>query len=126
MTLWIGSNRITLKWTPKNFQSVDNIDQSLNTKTIPLDHNYAFPPKEIPFEEDYHDIEYSEFFDHDGKWLKRHVRRLIHVMDSFRISNEAYHEIRMVSKGQLPPIGTIRKEKKIMSHELPYIKHPKV
>ena len=28
----------------------------------------------------------------------------VHVLDSFRISYEAYHELRMVSKGHLPPI----------------------
>ena len=47
-------------------------------------------------------------------------------MDCFRISHEAYHELCMVSKGHLPPLGRLSKEKKIMSEEIPYEKHPKV
>ena len=54
-------------------------------------------------EEIYHDFDYSEIFDTTGHWKKQHIRRLIHVMDNFRISHDAYHELKIVSKGHLPP-----------------------
>ena len=47
-------------------------------------------------------------------------------MDSFRISHEAYHELRMVSKGHLPPLRRLAAEKAIMSNQIPYIKYPDV
>ena len=47
-------------------------------------------------------------------------------MDKFQISHEAYHELRMVSKNQLPPVRKIATEKKLMSEEIPYMKHPTV
>ena len=126
MILWIGENRICLNWTPLCFETNEEVHDNVNTKGIFNDHTYADPNERLKIEEDYHDMEYSEIFDSNGQWSQSHIRCLIHVMDCFRVSNEAYHEIRMVSKGQLPPIGRIRKEKKNMSKELPYIKHPTV
>ena len=65
-------------------------------------------------------------YDGDGKFLRRHKCRMIYVMDKFRISHQAYHELYMHSKGHLPPIGQIIKEKKRMSELIPYYMHPDV
>ena len=126
ITLWICKNRICFSWGPTNFKKNRSSDMSTEKNGSFSDHTYAMPPKEDNTEEEIYDINYSEMFENNGTWHKQHIRRMIHVMDTFRISNEGYHELRMVSKGQLPPIGQIRKEKKIMSQQLPYIKHPKV
>ena len=72
------------------------------------------------------DVEQSEIFDTDGQYVKPFLRSIIHVMDKHKISHEAYHETRMVTKGFMPPIHLIRKEKSHMSEEIDYIKHPTV
>ena len=124
LTVWIGSDRFNLSWKPKHFE--DKPTLTAEQKGFISDHTYSLPKELDDSDEEIQDINFSEIYDGEGKWKKEHIRRLIHVMDCFRISNETYHEIRMVSKGHLPPIGQMRKEKKIMSQELPYIKHPKV
>ena len=72
------------------------------------------------------DVNYSEIFDNNGNWLKKHIRRLVHVLDTYRISHEAYHEIRMVLKGHLPPMIRLSNEKHLMSEKIPYIKFAEV
>ena len=62
----------------------------------------------------------------DGTFLTTHKRGIIHVMDQYKISKEAYHELSMQSKGYLPPIGQIMKEKHLMSDSIPYEKHSSV
>ena len=47
-------------------------------------------------------------------------------MDCFRISHEAYHELRNSGNGHFPPLHHIMKEKVAMSAEIPYSKHPTV
>ena len=72
------------------------------------------------------DLSDPDAFLSDGTWNKVHIRRIIHIMDSFKISNEAYHEMRMTSKSILPSISRIKKEKAIMSKEISYTAHPTV
>ena len=43
--------------------------------------------------------EICRIYDGDGKFLRRHKCRMIYVMDKFRISHQAYHELYMHSKG---------------------------
>ena len=68
----------------------------------------------------------SDIFDDEGNFVKPFLRSIVHVMDKHKISHEAYHETRMVTKGFMPPIHLIRNEKKYMSEEIEYIKHPTV
>ena len=72
------------------------------------------------------DVDYSQIYDSDGNWQQKHKRAIIHVMDSFRISHEAYHELRHAGRNHLPPLHHIINEKFIMSEEIPYTKHPTV
>ena len=41
----------------------------------------------------------------DGNWNEAHLRKIIHVMDVFRISFQAYHELWMTSNSILPPLS---------------------
>ena len=72
------------------------------------------------------DVEQSNIFDPDGNYVKPFIRSIIYVMDKHKISQEAYHETRMVTKGFMPPIHLIRQERSKMSDEIEYIKHPTV
>ena len=72
------------------------------------------------------DVAHSDIFDPEGNYVKPFLRSIIYVMDKHKISHEAYHETRMVTKGFMPPIHIIKEEKSKMSEEIPYIKHPTV
>ena len=131
VTLWLGDNKLNFLYSPKDFERNEGtdlhvIEQIKRTEHILQEHNYSDCVKEIEHDNDLPDTEYTQIYDAEGNWQKKHIRKLIHVLDSFRISHEGYHELRMVSKGHLPPIWRLMVEKKYMSEEIPYIKHPKV
>ena len=84
-------------------------------------------PNHLANEENVQDADSDpDAFLSDGTWNKVHIRRLVHVMDMFKISNDGYHELRMTSNGLLPPIHRIKSEKEVMSKEIPYTPHPTV
>ena len=58
----------------------------------------------------------------DGKWNPSHIRRIIHVLDSYHISHDAYHELRLTSRIILPPIYKVKDEKSKMSKGINYYK----
>ena len=76
--------------------------------------------------DDLYDVDYTSIFDENGNWQNKHKKAIIHVMDTFHISHEAYHELRHAGKGHFPALGEIIKEKKVMSQQIPYIKHATV
>ena len=128
VSLWLEQNRIHFSFSPSDITAKPQDTEMLSATSLKIvsDHTYAAHENKLPEEDKYCDLDYSEIFDSSGGWRKLHVRKLIYVMDCFRISHEAYHELRMVSKGHLPPINYLAKEKKIMSEEIPYEKHAKV
>ena len=84
------------------------------SQIVAQDHSYAAQRNNNYDDQDdrFHDIDFFEIFHLDGSWHKTHIRHLVHVLDSFRISHQAYHELRMVSKGHLPPIRRLSIERK--------------
>ena len=128
VSFWLDTNRIHFSFSPSDFNEDSNDPKRTNHQNAqwPSDHSYATEDRDFTDNDQFQDLDYSEIYDCSGQWKKEHLRKLIYVMDSFRISHEAYHELRLVSKGYLPPIGRLSKEKKLMSEEIPYEKHPKV
>ena len=124
--LVVDDKRINFSFSPSDLSKEHNLRKSCNEKSnaISTDHTYVAQVKEFTESDSFNDLDYSEIFDYWGEWSTKHIRRLIYVMDSFHISHEAYHELRLVSKGYLPPLGRLAKDKKIMSAEIPYDKHP--
>ena len=59
----------------------------------------------------------------DGDWNEIHLRKIIHVMDVFKISFQAYHELRMTSKSILPPLYKIRRARFRMSDVIKSLHH---
>ena len=99
--------------------------QTSVTGQVPcVDHTYSSVTDDKP-EGDCSETSH-EIYDSDGNFTRRHVRKAVLVTDNYRISNDAYHEIRSELSGHMPPIGRLKQEKAIMSEELPYQKHPKV
>ena len=125
VSVWLGSNKINFSFSPSDL-SPKQIVTNFTHDIVCSEHNYAAGDRFVGKADNFNDIDYSDIYDSCGEWIKNHIRKLINVMDSFRISHEAYHELRMVSKGHLPPISRLAKEKKIMSQEIPHEKHPKV
>ena len=122
VTLWMCSNCVQFSWLPKGFKKKTTILHVLQKQNTD-DNSYASNNVTIDDEnEEFEDVDYSDIYDMNGNWQRRHIRHLVHVLDTFRISHEAYHELRMVSKGHLPPIHRLRSEKRKMSEEIPYIK----
>ena len=135
VSLKIGDKNVNFSWNAKDLTS-----EMLNAGTPVqqgvvvrpshiLDHSYAKPEILRPLnehDEDAYEVDYSNIFDGRGKWQKRHTRGIIHIMDNFRISHEAYHELRHAGKGHFPSLTAIMKEKRKMSQEIPYIRHPTV
>ena len=131
ITMWLPENPITFSWGPEDFNNdrqitVNSTKSNEVLQDILNDHSYVERIDCTQDECSFNDINFSEIYETDGSWNKIHIRRIVHVMDCFRISHEAYHEMRLVSKGHLPPIWKISAEKKVMSEQLPYIKHPTV
>ena len=131
ITMWLPGNHITFSWGPEDFN--DEVEINLNdgrTQQLLEDilNNHSYVKKTSLDNDDcsFNDTNFSEIYDNDGTLNKSHVQKIVHVMDCFRISHEAYHEIRTVSKGHLPLICKVCSEKKLMSEQLPYIKHPRV
>ena len=128
VSLWLDQKRISFSFYPSDLLENTNLKE-FPTGRNPnkhCDHTYASQRTKWVEEDMFSDFDYSEIFNSLGEWRIDHIRRLINVMNSFCISHEACHELRMVSKGHLPPIGHLSKEKKKMSEEIPYEKHLKV
>ena len=128
ISIWLNTQRFHFCWYPSDFQKASNVKNNIRDpcENVLHDHSYAFMKIADSEDQEIKDMDFSEIYDSVGNWKQIHIRRLIHVMDCFRISHDAYHEIRMVSEGHLPPIGRITAEKQVMSDEIPYVKHPTV
>ena len=130
LSLCLADKMVNYSWKPRNFICSEhlNTDREVFNFSRTSDHCYA-SRKFINLdcdEDDFNDIDYGEIFDSEGNWRKEHKRAIINVMDCYRISHEAYHELRHAGKGHFPPLHHIRNEKSVMSAEIEYIKHPTV
>ena len=128
VVLYLGSGKkVNYSWIPKDFNGNTVSDDPKSSNYSHHDHCYAaHPNSEDPKDDDSLDVGYSSIFDSNGNWQQKHKRRIIHVMDSYQISYEAYHELRHAGQGHFPPLRQIMKEKIQMSAEIPYIKHETV
>ena len=123
--LCISGKQVNYSWRPTHFKG-SSLGKNKNNMFFHHDHCYAAEPLSDDDDDDEIDIDYSKIFDCHGNWQVMHKRTIGHVMDTYRISHEAYHELRHAGKGHFPPLSHIRKEKEKTSAEIPYIKHSTV
>ena len=130
LTLNVGGKKVHFTWKGAQLKSLTL--QSSNHDIFNFqknsDHSYAsaaFLKTQVETDK-LEQIDYDSIFDSDGNWQKEHKRSIINVMDCYRISHESYHELRHAGKGHFPPLYQIINEKKIMSGEIKYFKHPTV
>ena len=124
VSLKIGDRNVLFKWFRKDFftpvQSTDPNDQT------PVDHSYTDSLVDENDGNEDTDIDYSDIFEEDGKFTKRHLQKAVYVCDKYRISQEAYHELRMELRGHYPPIWIVKLQKNIMSQRIVYFPHDTV
>ena len=129
LSLTIANKNINFEWYLAE-KVTPNKANDLNIKCMCIDHTYAAPTKHQAVSDEgesgIENVDYSRIFDGNGNWQKKHTRCIINVLDTFRISHEAYHELRHAGKGHFPPLRIILKEKFEMSHAIPYLKYDKV
>ena len=109
INLKLGSDNLHVLWK----SNANNANQAVNATLRGTD-------------DDLFDVNENDIFDDEGNYVTPYLRSIIYVMDKHKISHEAYHETRMVTKGFMPPVHVIKKAKAIMSEEIEYIKHPTV
>ena len=122
--LRIGKDDISLVWARNHFRFLRN--RGRNILNQPRANN-QYTLNDSQSEDDVeNEISEPDAFLSDGTWNDVHIKRIIHVMDLFKISHEAYHELRMTSQSILPPLYRIKNIKKTMSTEINSYHHCRV
>ena len=125
IALQIGDKNVQYSWKPNKVMANRNNGDKMSTHLT--EHSYAknnnMSTDDEP-SEDIYDVDYSKIFDDNGNWHKKHTRGHIHVIDNYRISHKAYHELRLAGKGHFPPLTTIMREKsRNFIHKASYCKY---
>ena len=119
--LRIGKEDIVLVWAKNHFRYLRNRGRNiLNNRRQNNDPTLNESQSEDDMD---NDVSEPDAFLSDGTWNEVHIKRIIHVMDLFKISHEAYHELRMTSRSILPPLYRIKNIKKSMSTEINSFHH---
>ena len=129
--LRIANEEVILVWAKNHFRFLRNRGRNIlnapprnNQPAVNARNNSDIDSEE---EEDIPNLETDpDAFLSDGTWNDVHIKRVIHVMDLFKISHEAYHELRMTSRSILPPLYRIKNIKKTMSTEINSFHHVRV
>ena len=107
LSLSLGNKTVNYMWKCSQFKDETDTLSSISVENFKanLDHSYASSKlvNADMHEDEFEDIDYGSTLDSEGNWQKKHKRSIISVMDSYRISHEAYHELRHTGKGHFPP-----------------------
>ena len=130
LSLCLTGQNVNFNWNGEQLKKVHTPHEAPTNFGSRDDHLYAKPEhpeiNEHDHDEEITDVDYSKIFDCEGNWQRNHKRSIIHILDTFRISHQAYHELRHAGKNHFPPLHHIIKEKIVMSDEIPYTKHDTV
>ena len=122
----VGGKTLKFEWYHNDLNSQDTSSE-IGSSQESSDHNYSSNAGGRSSDSDTPEsFDLSDIYDSSGKFLPKHKQGIVHVMDNFRISKLAYHELYMQSQGHLPPVGQIFAERKKMSESIPYHKHSTV
>ena len=121
----IGNDEIFLVWSEDDLKNLKdehpNIVRPLwinNDNESHENENNSEDEDIIPDSERYPDA-----FMSDGTWNPVHLKRIVLILDMYKISQKAYHELRMTSRSILPPINRILAAKKKMSDTIKPLHH---
>ena len=128
--LLIGDKDVNLSWSQNELRDLRtnqrDLELLMNQEDIDMEDEDGNPviagDEDIEIEEITVQGSFPDPFLPDGEWNPKHLRRIIHILDIYHISHEAYHELRMTSRSVLPPIYKIKKEKTTMSRGINYYK----
>ena len=114
VSLALGHDRVKFDWSPDDLAKGHD---EMRQKGIPVR-----DPPPIESEDDSEDDDPT-----DTRLPERVNEEIIHVMDRYRISQDAYHELQQtLKKLPLPPMHYLKKQKKKMSEEIPFENYPDV
>ena len=118
----VGEQEVFIVWSEDDLQTLRN--QAINVvRPLPPEffrrnHQIQNNGNNSDDDNNEQDKEDQDAFLSNGSWNPVHLKKIISVMDEFKISQEAYHELRLSSKSILPPINQILSAKKKMSHTI--------
>ena len=118
ISLNMGTEHISFTCSERDIADPESIGIQTHPPTHNNDHNYIRP--------DENEETGERVFDDSNQFVKKHVRKVIFIMDRFKFPQEGYHEMRKACNALMPPISQVKKEKKKMSTDIPYTVHPTV
>ena len=121
--LRIGGKEVFFLWSSNDFQRLRYIRRNMMRQKST---NGTPDTPDLDSDDASEDEGQPNAFLPDGTWNQLHLRRIVHVLDVFKISFQAYHELRMTSNSILPPLNLIMKCRKRMSDVLTVLHHKTV
>ena len=123
LKLRIGSKDVELFWSEHELHNLRWIGQNVvgegpNDSSSDLEISEDQTSETVQNTENEIGTNEADPFLSDGKWNPIHVRKIVHVMDLFHISLEAYHELRLASQSVLPPLYILKMHKESMSWDI--------
>ena len=127
VSLNVGSEWINIMFSERELQQF-SYENEINARNVARDHSYSNNENDDGGldDDDSDESDSEEIILSHGKFSCHHKRNVAHVMDLHKISEKAYHELRLSCKGLLPPLSQVRRERLLMSSEIPYIVNPSV
>ena len=128
--LVIGDKDVNLNWSLNDLKEMQRNPDHLaanaqnNDGNIPdnRENGSVTGDEDLDADEGNGNSDFPDAFLPDGSWNPGHIRCIIHVLDLFHISHDAYHELRLTSRSILPPVHHVKKEKKSMCQGINYYK----
>ena len=94
----IGNEEVFMLWTEDDLNTLKNRNPNIARPVWKMN-NPVPNGKDSEDEDNIPDSEhYPDAFLSDWQWNPIHLKRIVHILDIFKISQKAYHELRMTSR----------------------------
>ena len=122
----IGTKDVNLFWLEHESDNLRWIGRNILGEGVPSHDSSDSESSEASHSDTEMGNNEADPFLSDGKWNPIHVRKIVHVLDIFHISMEAYHELRSASLSVLPPLHVVKLHKESMSLDIDFTTHHEV
>ena len=126
VNLQIGDKDVNLRWSKNDLRDLRrnqvNIDGNVDMENAEELNGAVAGDEDIDDDERNGNSDFPDPFLPDGKWNPQHIRKIVHVLDNYHISHDAYTELRLTSRSILPPLLQVKQEKNKMSKGINYYK----
>ena len=117
MTLTLGIEDVHLQWTEEEMKS---------SRRNHIRNGFVIPPMIVqqPNHNHLHPLVTAQMQRHNKRlkitFSQKEIQKAVVTLDNQRISQPAYHELRMEMNPLMPPLNLVKEEKKSMSSHLKY------